>query len=240
MSNLQLSSGSFLFILFLLIVIISLGSSYFRRLRNNGLMNQIPAGAPLSIFFFLIIILFLVIYYQKFPRQQQSTALNKQPVPTKGAQMNTVQGYQPYLYGKADSVTLRNMYPNNWQQPAKPSKPLEYSNYENRSSINRMVLNRDTIIKPTWANGFSVQAVAFHDEASAIKYALRLYEKFDLPIVWYEGTDRQGYPCYRVLIGLFSSKQAADQFAQSLPRYGFNKGFKVDLSTLNLTLPEIL
>ncbi|MBK7869442.1 MAG: SPOR domain-containing protein [Saprospiraceae bacterium] len=85
-----------------------------------------------------------------------------------------------------------------------------------------------------WSKGFTVQANSFNEEAYAKAYAYKLYQVFNLPIVWYAYVNEFDNQPFKVFIGIFETGKEADQFARDLPKHNFDKGFKVDLSKLNI------
>lgn len=239
MSNLQFTPGLLLFILFMLIVLIAWGSYAFQRAGNNSILKEVPSGTPLSIFFLLLILVFVVLYFRQISDKSKLVNVinEEQSLPIKEMGIRMVPDVKPAENKRVVNPLIGNVSDTIPRVQPKTTNPYYDNEYPQRNNLpTPMVQQRDTVAKLTWSQGYAVQAGAFHDEASAIKYALELCKVYDRPVVWVEGSDREGRLCYKVLIGIFRDARAADQFAQNLPRSGFIKGFKVDLTKMKLKM----
>lgn len=239
MSNLQFTPGFLLFILVMLIVIISWGAYAFQRANNGSIFKEVPSGAPLSVFFFLLILVLVVLYFRQISdKSKLVNVINKeQSLPIKEMGIRMVPDSQLAENKRVVTPLIRNVQDTVPRAQPKTTNPYYDNEYQQRNNVpTPMVQQRDTMVRLDWSSGYAVQAGAFYNEASAIKYALKLCKFYDRPVVWVEGADRQGKLCYKVLVGIFRDARAADQFAQNLPRSGFIKGFKVDLTKMKLKM----
>ncbi len=170
-------------------------------------------SAPVATLFMIFIMILALVYVFSYSNYQpNSSELPSETQPNEG---------------NALSFPRRN----NDDYQLIPDSDFENTTDSSSDTLPKMQEYDDDVVElhPDWSRGFTVQAGSFMIEAHAKALANRLYDIFALPIVWYEMGGE-----YKVNIGIFESAVAADRFARELPAHGFEAGFKLNLSEMNI------